>query len=214
MQLLVSGATVDVRASDPERIGVLFQPFDKNDPSITRGRTWAADNAAFSGFDANAYVSMLERLQGYPGCRWVAAPDVVADAVDTWRLFRVWEPMLHSLGFRVALVIQDGMTARSVPWQSCEAVFIGGTTRFKLSAETDSVLAIAAAKGHDRHVGRVNSWPRVSWFWGWALTCDGSGFSKWPKRIKLFQQWAERCERIPRRTAIQPEFAWAAREGR
>ena len=206
MQLLVSGATVDVRKSDPQYVGVLFQPFDGNDTSITEGRTWAADNAAFSGFDAKAYVRMLDRLRGIPGCRWVAIPDVVGNHDETLRLFNLWAPMVKSLGFPVAFVAQDGCKVNKVPWNTCDALFIGGTTAFKKSWIADEILAYAAARGKDRHVGRVNSFPRTAWFWNLALTIDGSGFSKWPKRIQVFVEWAKTLEGRPARRAIQPEF--------
>jgi hypothetical protein len=204
MTLLVSGATADVRQADPSRVGVLFQPFDRNDTSIIDGRVWAADNAAFSGFDAAAFVRMLERLRGLPGCRFVAAPDVVKDAPATLRLFDTWEPMIRALGFPVALVAQDGLTVRDVPWHRVDAVFIGGSTAWKLSAHADEILGYAAALGKHRHVGRVNTRPRVEWFWNLTDTVDGSGFSKWPKRIRLFVTWAEACAHMPPRRCGQP----------
>jgi hypothetical protein len=202
VKLLVSGATVDVQAAPPSRVGVLFVPRDGNDPRNVPGRVCAADNGAFSGLDARSFVEMLERLSGFP-MQFVTAPDVVANAGETLRLFRLWEPMIHALGFPVAFVAQDGITVDALPWGSCEAVFIGGTTQFKLSSEADTILAYAAARGKHRHVGRVNSWPRVQHFWGLTDTIDGSGFSKWPKRIKMFIAWADRLEGKPHRTSMQ-----------
>lgn len=202
MTLLVSGATVDVQAAPPSRVGALFVPRDKNDPRTMLGRVCAADNGAFTGLDAGGFVEMLERLRGFP-MRFVTAPDVVANAGATMNLFRLWEPMIHSLGFPVAFVAQDGQTVDALPWDSCEAVFIGGSTRFKLGADADTILAYAAARGKHRHVGRVNSWPRVQHFWGLTDTIDGSGFSKWPKRIQLFLKWAKAMEGKQHRTSMQ-----------
>jgi hypothetical protein len=202
VKLLVSGATTDVLASPPKRVGVLFVPKDKNDPENALGRVCAADNGGFNGVPVKEFVEMLERLRGVP-CRFVTAPDVIADASETARLFRLWEPMIHALGFPVAYVAQDGETVATLPWGSCEAVFIGGSTRFKLSAAADTILAYAAARGKHRHVGRVNTWTRVRHFWGLTDTIDGSGFSKWPKRIKLFLQWADAMEGRPHRTTMQ-----------
>lgn len=203
MRLLVSGATVDVAKASPVRVGTLFVPSAGNSADSAAGRSWAGDNAAFSGFKADAYVSMLERLRGVPGCLFIVAPDVVSNSEQTARLFRLWEPMIHALGFPVAFVAQDGVSVQTLPWDSCEAVFIGGSTRFKLSAEADTILAYAAARGKHRHVGRVNSWPRVQHFWGLTDTIDGSGFSKWPKRIQLFVRWAERLDGQPPRRSMQ-----------
>lgn len=207
VMLLVSGATKDVQAAPPQRVGVLFVPKDKNNSENATGRVCAADNGGFNGVPVKEFVEMLERLRGTP-CRFVTAPDVIANAGETLRLFRLWEPMIHSLGFPVAFVAQDGQTVDALPWDSCEAVFIGGSTRFKLSAEADTILAYAVARGKHRHVGRVNSWPRVQHFWGLTDTIDGSGFSKWPKRIKLFLKWAEAMDGKQHRTTMQPELRW------
>lgn len=204
MQLLVSGATVDVRSSDRRYVGVLFEPVTRNGPAAIDGRVWAVDNAAFSGFDANAFIELLGRLRGVPGCQWVAVPDVVGNHAETLRRFRLWAPMVKALGFPVAFVVQDGCTVAGVPWAECDAVFIGGTTRFKLSGAVDEILAYAAARGKARHVGRVNSWPRVAWFWGLTDTVDGSGFSKWPKRIVMFVRWVQKLEGHPPRRSLQP----------
>lgn len=199
MRLLVSGATVDVAKADPRRIGVLFQPFDHNDPAGASGRVWAADNAAFSGFDAGAFVEMLGRLRGMPRCKFVAAPDVVADPSATGRLFDLWEPMIRALGFPVALVAQGGLTPECVPWRRVDALFIGGSTEWKLSRHADTLLGMAAAHGKWRHVGRVNSRRRMRHFWGLCDSIDGSGFSRWPRiRIAKAERWFAEFEASPR----------------
>lgn len=195
MVLLVSGATRDVRRANPERVGVLFVPRAGNTPASAVGRVWAADNGAYSGFDCQAFVNMLEGLRGVPGCRFVAAPDVVGCADDTMRLFRLWEPMLHALGFPVALVAQDGMRPHDIPWHSIEALFIGGSVAWKLSRVAADLLGWAAARGKHRHVGKVNTRERMMHFWGLADTIDGSGFSRWPTRIRFADRWIAWCAR-------------------
>ena len=44
------------------------------------GIPWAADNDCFQGLDAAAFVRMLDRIAGLPGCLFVTVPDVVGDA--------------------------------------------------------------------------------------------------------------------------------------
>lgn len=190
MLLLVSGATVDMRQTDPAKVGVLFVPSDRNDPIHATGRIWGLDNGGFTDFDAAAFVQALARYRGIPGCRFVACPDIVGNAAATLRQFETWAPMIRALGYPVALVAQDGLTVHTTPWRDLDALFIGGTTDFKLSATADELLAYAAAYGKWRHVGRVNSRRRMRHFWGRCESIDGTGFSWFPRtRIPLALRW-------------------------
>jgi hypothetical protein len=86
MRLLVSGATSALRRHhDPDHLGVLVVPGAGNSISrtIATGLPWAADNAAFSGFDAGLFCTLLGRIAGRPGCVFVACPDKVGDAKAT-----------------------------------------------------------------------------------------------------------------------------------
>jgi hypothetical protein len=66
------------------------------------------------------------------------------------------------LGYRAALVAQDGATPESVPWDSCEALFVGGTTKWKLgSPAVVALLDEARRRGKWVHLGRVNSYERT-----------------------------------------------------
>lgn len=199
MIVLVSGATVNVAAADPKHIGVLVVSgqrgiaFDQ----LAR-RVWAADNAAFSGFDAGAYVRMLERLRGVAGCRFVAAPDVPFDAAATRAQFRTWAPTVRTFGLPVALVAQDGLTVPATPWDEIDALFIGGSTAWKLSPAVDTLLAYAAARGKWRHVGRVNTRGRFRHFRGRCDSVDGSGFSRWPRHVNgRARRWLRELEERP-----------------
>jgi hypothetical protein len=66
-----------------------------------------------------------------------------------------------------------------------------------LGREAQTLLAYAAARGKWRHVGRVNSRRRMRHFYGLTDSIDGSGFSKWPKRIKLASQWLGELQQQP-----------------
>jgi hypothetical protein len=203
MILLVSGATSTVARADPQRIGVLFVPRDRNLPHLVPGRSWAVDNGAFLRFDAVAFVELLGRLRGVAGCRFVACPDVVGDAPATLRQFAMWAPMIRALGYPIALVAQDGLTVSMVPWSDIDALFIGGSTAFKLSAAADDLLAYASAWGKWRHVGRVNTRRRMQHFFGRCDSIDGSGFSRFPQRIALAERWS-------RELKVQARFSWSA----
>lgn len=199
MIILVSGATRDVHRSSPARVGVLFVPRARTNPAIAAGRTCAIDNGSYRGFDADAFLQLLAQLKGIAGCRFAAAPDVVADAVRTLELFETWEPVIRSFGFPVALVAQDGLEPRAVPWSRIDALFIGGSTEWKMSPAAETLLAYAAALGKWRHVGRVNTRRRVRHFAGRCDSFDGSGFSKWPGHIKgRGERWLAQLELAPR----------------
>lgn len=173
--LLVSGATKTVaKHADHPNLGQLMRPGNGNVPTLDY---WAADNGAFCGFDADGFLGMLERLS--PMAKWVAAPDVVGDWRATTRCFEEWEPKIRELGFSVAYVLQDG--CQEVPWARIECLFVGGTTEYKLSAE--SAAWIAQAKERDKlvHVGRVNSVKRMRWCFDRGVdSIDGTQVSMFP----------------------------------
>jgi hypothetical protein len=186
MILLVSGATATVRRLrvSPE-LGVLFVPgaWTRGDPSraLWPGASWAVDNGAFKAFDAPAFLNLLARLQGVPGCRFVAAPDVLEDADATGRLFATWEPLIRVSGFPVALVGQDGLTLDGVPWDAIDALFLGGSTAWKLGPMARRLAAYARARGKWVHMGRVNSRRRLHY--AERIGCqsvDGTKWSRWP----------------------------------
>src|SRR5262249_10270455 len=114
---------------------------------LSTGLPWAADNAAFSGFDAAAFCSMLGRITGHLGCRFVASPDVVGDAAATLRLFAKWAPVPGELRLPVALVAQDGLEGLTIPWEQIRAVFLGGSTAWKLGPAAAAIAAEAKRRG-------------------------------------------------------------------
>lgn len=136
------------------------------------GGSWAADNDAFSDtFTDSAYLNMLEKYQyDRRGCLWVAVPDVVADADATLDLFHEWLPTIRDYGYPVALVGQDGMTPNVVPWLEIDALFIGGTTHWKLGPEARALVVAAKTQGKLVHMGRVNSRRRIKY--AKAIGCD------------------------------------------
>ena len=188
MQIFVSGATATVRqyVGHPD-LGVLLVPGAYNTPEVAllNHHSWGMDSGAFSHFDVERFLRLLEKTRGLPCCRFVACPDVVGDVQTTRQRFDFWEPMIHSLGFPVALVAQDGLTVKDTPWTRIEALFIGGTTTFKLGHTARILAAYAKARGKWLHMGRVNSRQRLHY--AERIGCDsvdGIGFSRW-SRIKI-----------------------------
>lgn len=142
-------------------LGRLITPrlVDRVELTAAAGIPWAADNDAFKGFDEWAYRNMLDEIRGLPGCLFVAAPDVVADAPATLERFARWRPVLD--GFPVALVAQDGMRPDQVPWDEIAALFLGGTDAFKLGPAGELLATAALEHGKWLHAGRVNSYRRM-----------------------------------------------------
>lgn len=181
--------------------GRLLSPrqFSRVADTAAAGIPWAADNDCFQGLDAVRFDRMLDAIQGVPGCRFVTCPDVVADADATARLFELWAPAIQRRGLPVGYVAQDGLQAP--PWHRIDALFVGGTTEYKLSAAAERLVRQANARGLWTHMGRVNSRRRFDY--ARAIGCnsiDGSKFSKWrdtwlPDALQWHRQPLQ--ERIP-----------------
>ena len=143
---------------------------------------WAADNDAFSKWDADKYREMLERIRGRKGMIFVTAPDVVGDALATWRLFEKWWDELN--GLPIAYIGQDGHDF-SPPWDFMSALFIGGTTKWKLGKQAANLIREAKERGKWVHMGRVNSYERTRYArWLGCDSIDGTQFS-WFRDAKL-----------------------------
>lgn len=176
--LLVHASPKTLAPYRTENLGVLSSPrrFYRESEGIEQWR-WAADNDAFSEWNADRYRRMLEGIWGLRGCLFVTAPDVVGDAQRTIEQFEEWYDDLNAVLQPIALVGQNGMTAEQVPWQRIDAFFIGGSTEWKLGTEAARLVREAKARGKWVHMGRVNSYRRASY--AWALGCDSIDGSQW-----------------------------------
>lgn len=195
MLLLVSGATQETQ-KHPE-CGILVTPRNGNaiDTIVRSAKPWAADNDAFAAWDADRFWSMLTRIARADRSRflWVACPDVVGDAQATVNRWFEWYPQIEALGLPTAFVAQDGLEdiADQTPWSDMAAIFIGGTTAWKLGESAQRFCREAKARRKLVHVGRVNSRTRVQYALEiGADSVDGSGFSRWPKLIPKGLRWA------------------------
>jgi hypothetical protein len=181
--MLVSGATrLLARHAGSPLLGGLLTPRTRNssDWYAAHGFVYAADNDAYSHFDAGRYTAMLERLERADHRPlWVAAPDVVADADATAARYTQWRDRLTDLP--VAYVAQDGVDPTAIPWHEIACVFLGGTDTFKLGPPGRAVTEHAHAAGVPVHMGRVNTRRRIAYARALgAATFDGSAISVWP----------------------------------
>lgn len=149
---------------------------------LTRYANWggrfAVDNGAYSHFSAKAFRNLLVRNKEHQdACLFVAVPDVVGSARRTLELFEQRHYLIPTT-WPLALVAQDGIEDLPIPWMYLQAIFIGGTTKWK-DSQAAKIL------GKHIHVGRVNTWKRFRRFAELhADTCDGSGASQYDHMLE------------------------------
>lgn len=147
-------------------VGEATQPYE----FPPRRTPWFLDNGAFTQwrkglpFDVAGFERAVSAARAHPAQpEWVVVPDVVADAPATLALAAEWVPRLRALGFRCALVVQDGMEPETWPlWDVADVVFVGGSLQWKL-AEAHRWCRAAREHGKPCHIGRVGSARRVLW---------------------------------------------------
>jgi hypothetical protein len=172
MLYLANPCTPQVRdAMTAGHLGTILTPAQGN--RLPPGATWAADNGCFGkGYPGDqAWLTWLDKHSVHADrCLFATAPDVVGDAVATLARSTPHLPAIRALGYPAALVAQDGLEHLTVPWDDFDALFIGGTTEWKLGPAARTLVAEAKALGKHVHMGRVNSRRR----WGYAeyIGCD------------------------------------------
>lgn len=151
----------------------MLQPGMGNLPPA--GQPWAADNGRFSSpetYSDAAYLDWLAKRPHRERCLFATAPDVVGDAEATLRLSTPMFAPIRALGYRVALVAQDGLEDLGVPWDDFDALFIGGSTEWKLGEAAHLLAGEAKRRGKWLHMGRVNSLRRLRL--AQAMGCDSA----------------------------------------
>lgn len=156
----------------------LFTPLTRRNPQHPE-RKFAIDNGAFAQFEVGPFLKLLEKHEPRRDlCRFVAAPDVVACARRTLECFKYWQPRLAK--WPVAFVCQDGQESIDIPWENISAVFIGGSTEWKMSVHATAVVKAAKVIGKWCHVGRINTPGRLEYFEQLgADSCDGTGLARY-----------------------------------
>lgn len=180
---------------DTRRIGLMCQP--RSNPPVA-GWLWAADNGCFNAKWSEAeWWAWLNRPHPRSGCLFAVVPDVVADHDAT--LNRFWEYRDSITGrYPVAFVGQDGATVDTVPWKELDTLFVGGSTRWKLSETAFGLAAEARKRGKWVHVGRVNSRRRYAAWYRHADSCDGTFLAFGPaKNSARLTGWLDGVEAAP-----------------
>jgi hypothetical protein len=164
VQYLTGSVTGVTRHLDSGTLGFMKTPTTGD--IVRPGWTWAADNGCFGKnyVGDDRWFAWLQRFteQQRATCLFATAPDVVGDAAATLERSQPWLPRIRALGYKAALVAQDGLTPDTTPWETFDVLFIGGSTSWKLGSDAQTLIAAAKARGKFVHVGRVNSMRRFS----------------------------------------------------
>jgi len=156
------------------------------------GSVWCADNGCGPGVNGigggypgdHEYLGWLQDMAAAEGadpcdpdtsgCLFAVAPDVVADAPATLHRQRVLGALdwIRYIGLPAAFVIQDGQEHLPLPWYDFDAMFIGGSTEWKLGPHARALVTEARGRGKWVHMGRVNSLRRLDY--ARAIGCDSA----------------------------------------
>lgn len=197
--IYLSGSVQPALRQHP-RMGLMLTPMMWNAPDLSQ-TIWAADTGCFAApekFDLPRYLDWLAQRPAETNL-FATAPDVVGNAAATWGKSRDVLPQIRELGYRAALVAQNGIEDLTIDWDAFDALFVGGTTDWKLSESTYRLVAEARQRGKWCHQGRVNSWRRLS---AAAISgydsADGTYLAfgpdtNWPR----LQGWLHRIEQQP-----------------
>ncbi len=202
MLMLVSGSTRTVRdlaAAGTGGLGILLTPNNGNSVGsvVATGLPWAIDNGAFSGFNADKFLKLIDKAIGKSHLLWVVCPDVVGNAEATLAHWPWWSAQIRARALPVAFVLQDGQEDLELPEADC--YFIGGSTRWKLSSHAADLAAEGKRRGAWVHMGRVNSRRRLTVAMDMGCdSTDGSSLSMFgDKYIRAFVRWSSNLHQQP-----------------
>jgi hypothetical protein len=186
-----------------ELLGVMMTPNMGNVATLGHVAFWAADNGCFTKGEAfdllDYYLWLNERRPASLSCLFATGPDVVGDAPATWCRSAETFDAIRTLGYRPALVGQDGLEDHSVSWDEHEAwdwLFLGGSTTWKLSEAARECTTRARSLGKSVHMGRVNSLKRLRIAEEWGVTsADGTYVAFAPdKNLPRLVEWLHRLD--------------------
>lgn len=202
VKYLTGVSNAAVRAVAKERnIGLLVTPDTGYVRQIGDYPFWAADNACFNHperFVTDEYIKWLDTIPlcHRSKCLFATAPDVVGDAKATLERSLPVLPRLRRIGYKAALVAQDGLENLDIPWEKFDVLFIGGSTEWKLGEACRRICLIAKLYGKQIHFGRVNSYKRlkIADDFG-ADTADGTFLAFGPtKNLPRLLSWLDQLE--------------------
>ena len=174
-------------------VGILLTPFSQRNLD-TPEWVWAADNGCFaSRWDENTWHDWLTTRPNPHTSLFAVVPDIVGNPTETLKRWNHYRQTVTNHGYKPAFVLQDGATNTQIPWDELDALFIGGTTQYKLSDQAKQHVAEAKRRNKWVHMGRVNSQRRIEIAYQWGCdSADGTFLAfgpdiNTPKLIKMIQ---------------------------
>lgn len=188
-------------------IGLLITPNTGYRNQVSAYPSWACDNGAFKigashrDFDFDRWVRWVEQTvvgrmtpEERQTLLFVTAPDaidvhspqdVVSHPEKTLEWAHRWLPWLRDMDLPTALVAQPGHERifDEYPWDLLDAVFLGGSTEWKIGDGARLITSVAKRWGKHVHMGRVNSGRRLRLADSWGCdTADGTYLSRGPQK--------------------------------
>lgn len=185
-------------------VGVMWTPEGGTSPArLDWCPRFACDTGCYTQgarFELARYLDWLAGLNGHRHkCLFATAPDVVGAAAATWARSRDVLPRIRALGYRAALVAQDGIDRCGLDWDAFDVLFMGGSTAFKLSEQAYALVAEAKRRGKWTHQGRCNSWRRLRAAAAAGYdSADGTCLRyNPPQYVREIASWLDRLNRQP-----------------
>lgn len=207
MRYLTGVSNMVVKAAAHPLIGLMCQPGNSYHLQIEDYPFFAVDNGAYGGkFHRDKWLRLVDRAALHADrLLFVAAPDrfdpndLGGNLPGTLEMWGRYSHEILDRGLPAAFVCQDGCTPDDIPAEA-SAVFIGGSTWWKLSERAWACVAAAKAHGQWAHLGRVNS-GRRSWAADISLvdSVDGTYIKHGPPALMLAEiiRWVERSAHAP-----------------
>ena len=157
-------------------LGLMLQPRSYKPSRAEAYPVNAVDNGAFTPpgqpdrFERSKWLRYLDRCAR--SALFAVAPDVPYDWAASWARTEPYVDVIRDMGFPVAVAMQNGVTATTVPWDALDVVFLGGDTEWKLGTDALYIANAARDRGVHVHMGRANSAKRF--VRAIAMGCDSA----------------------------------------
>ena len=173
--------TYELAKNFPGKVGQCIQP--KHWGKFRTKTPYFLDNNGYSDyiqgkpFNHHAFMLLLEKCQKYAidSNHWpdfVVCPDRLLDPNQTAKNWKMWQPIIKSMGFKVAFVCQPGFG--EIP-SNADLIFTGGNKPFKFKVIEE------LPKDRLIHVGGISA-TMLEWCKKRGATSgDSSGFFRGDK---------------------------------
>jgi hypothetical protein len=140
------------------------------------------DNGAYSGYPVDKFSNYFKKYIDDPMCQFIVIPDVPFNHFSTLSLF---DSLIRSYRIPVsktAFVAQNGSSITNIPWEHFQCLFIGGDDYFK---DNKALIIARHALSLNKwvHVGRLNSPNRLTLWFNYCHSFDGSGISRFDEML-------------------------------